>query len=84
MERRARSSVRRVDSDVLPAAPTGFHWRRSGAGIELRQTIYEHGKRRQVYRGHIGKARLADWQHEGRFDAALADWLERRLQPADQ
>jgi hypothetical protein len=67
------------EKTALPPAPPGYHWRRSGAGYELRQTVIEHGKRRHIYRGHLSQSIHQQMKESGRYDASLADWVKQRI-----
>lgn len=69
----------RQQKATLPPAPVGYHWRKSGVGYELRQTIVENGKRRHVYRGHLSQSVHQRMKDSGRYDIELEHWIGQRI-----
>ncbi len=64
-----------------PPSLTGYHWREDGAGWQLRREVYEAGKRKFPYIGHLSKSAYREMkrQHKGNaFDDALAAWIAER------
>lgn len=69
----------RQQKATLPPAPPGYHWRRSGAGHELRHTIIENGKRRHIYRGHLSQTGMERMKKTGSFEKELEQWIESKI-----
>ena len=65
--------------NTLPAAPTGYHWRRAGVGFELRQTVIENGKRRHLYRGHLSRGAMDRMKNSGIFEKELEQWIQSKI-----
>jgi hypothetical protein len=70
----------RPDKSPLPAAPSGYHWRRHGVGFELRQTVVEDGHRRHVYRGHLSQTAMNRMKDSGNFNEELKLWIESKIE----
>jgi len=66
-----------------PHQPTGYEWRREGAGWDLRKVVWVDtatgGKqRKRPYLGHLSKSAFADMKKTNRgaqFEKAIARWI---------
>jgi hypothetical protein len=66
-----------------PHQPSGYEWRREGAGWDLRKVVWVEtatgGKqRKRPYLGHLSKTAFADMKkrHKGAaLDRAIAEWI---------
>lgn len=65
-----------------PVTMSGFHWRKNGAGWDLRKDIYveENGvrKRRQPYLAHLSKEAFSELKkrHRGAaLEKGIAQWI---------
>jgi hypothetical protein len=67
-----------------PHQPSGYEWRREGAGWDLRKVIYVDtatgGKQRKMpYLAHLSKSAFAEMKrkHKGKaLDAAIQQWIK--------
>jgi hypothetical protein len=65
-----------------PGAVTGYHWRKNGAGWDLRKDLYvtSNGerKRKQPYVAHLSREAFRELkrQHKGAaLERAIAEWI---------
>ena len=67
---------------VKPVTMSGYHWRKNGAGWDLRKDVYieENGirKRKQPYLAHLSREAFQDLKkrHRGAaLERAIAEWI---------
>ena len=66
-----------------PHQPSGYEWRREGAGWDLRKVVWVDTatggrQRKRPYLGHLSRSAFADMKkrHKGKsLDAAISDWI---------
>jgi hypothetical protein len=69
---------------VKPAAVTGYHWRKNGAGWDLRKDVYVTSnegvrKRRQPFVAHPSKSAFGEMKRHHRgaaLEKAIVEWIE--------
>jgi hypothetical protein len=67
-----------------PPQPSGYEWRKNGAGWDLRKVVWVESatsgkQRKRPYLGHLSKSAFAEMKRKHRgaaLERAIAEWIE--------